>query len=41
MTVDPDLPRMPNALPLHIVPERDVWRHRIIGDSEWNDALTV
>ena len=41
VTVDPDLPRMPNALPLHIVPERDVWRHRIIGNGEWNDALTV
>ncbi len=41
VTVDPDLPRMPNALPLHIVPEREVWRHRIIGDNEWRDALTV
>ena len=41
VSVDPDLPRMPNALPLHIVPEPDVWRHRIIGDSEWQGALTV
>lgn len=32
VTVDPDLPRMPNALPLHVTPEPGRWRHRICGD---------
>jgi broad specificity phosphatase PhoE len=41
VAVEPDLRRMPNALPLHIVPEGDVWRHQIIGDSGCNDALIV
>jgi probable phosphoglycerate mutase len=41
VTVDPDMPRMPNALPLHITPEGDTWRHSIIGESRWSDALAV
>lgn len=41
VSVDPDLGRMPNALPLHVVPEGDVWHHRIIGESGWDDALIV
>jgi broad specificity phosphatase PhoE len=41
VTVDPDLPRMPNALPLHVVPEGKVWRHRIIGETALEDALVV
>lgn len=31
VAVDPDLPRMPNALPLHVTPEPGRWRHRICG----------
>lgn len=41
VAVDPDLPRMPNALPLHVVPEGKVWRHRTIGEHRWSNALTV
>jgi len=41
VAVDPDLPRMPNALPLHVEPNGKVWRHRIIGSRQWTDALTV
>jgi len=41
VTVAPDLPRMPNALPLHIAPDGDVWRHSIIGESSWSDSLVV
>ena len=41
VSVAPDLPRMPNALPLHITPRGDVWHHRIIGESGWSDALIV
>ena len=41
VSVAPDLPRMPNALPLHITPRGNVWHHRIIGESEWSDALIV
>ena len=41
VTVDPDMPRMPNALPLHITPDGDTWRHSIIGESRWSDALAV
>lgn len=28
VAVDPDLDRMPNALPLHVTPARRHWRHR-------------
>jgi probable phosphoglycerate mutase len=31
VAVDPDLPRMPNALPLHVTPEAGRWRHRVCG----------
>lgn len=31
VAVDPDLARMPNALPLHVTPGADGWSHRIIG----------
>jgi probable phosphoglycerate mutase len=41
VAVEPDLPRLPNALPLHVEPEGKVWRHRIIGSRRWSDALTV
>lgn len=41
VAVDPDLPRMPNALPLKVTPEGGVWRHRIIGDRAWSDSMTV
>lgn len=41
VSVDPDLPRMPNALPLHIVPEGNVWRHSVVGESDWGAALVV
>ena len=41
VTVAPDMPRMPNALPLHITPEGDTWRHSVIGESRWSDALAV
>src|SRR5690606_8205001 len=32
VTVDPDLPRMPNALPLHVTPEPGRWRHSFCGE---------
>ena len=41
VAVDPDLSAMPNALPLHITPEPDLWRHRILGDREWGEALAA
>ncbi|MDH3667963.1 MAG: histidine phosphatase family protein [Paracoccaceae bacterium] len=41
VTVDPDLPRMPNALPLKVTPKGDVWRHQVIGDRAWTDSMTV
>jgi probable phosphoglycerate mutase len=41
VSVDPDLPRMPNALPLHIAPEGAIWRHRVIGEHDGADALVV
>jgi probable phosphoglycerate mutase len=41
VSVDPDLPRMPNALPLHITPDGEVWRHRIVGGSGRDEALFV
>jgi probable phosphoglycerate mutase len=31
VAVDPDLPRMPNALPLLVTPRPDRWVHRICG----------
>ena len=31
VAVEPDLPRMPNALPLHVTPEPRRWVHRICG----------
>ena len=31
VTVDPDLARMPNALPLHVTPGNGHWLHRICG----------
>ena len=34
ISVDPDLDRMPNALPLHVTPGPLSWRHRICGDVE-------
>ena len=33
VAVDPDLPRMPNALPLYVEPEGNLWRHRIVGSG--------
>ncbi|MEM0943213.1 MAG: histidine phosphatase family protein, partial [Pseudomonadota bacterium] len=30
----PDLPRMPNALPLYVRPEGDFWRVTVLGDVE-------
>ena len=33
VTVDPDLRRMPNALPLHVSPSPDRWEHRICGGA--------
>ena len=39
VSVDPDLPRMPNALPLHIVPGDAIWRLTILGDTGWDEAL--
>jgi len=38
LAVDPDLARMPNALPLHVEPEPGRWRHRIVGALEWGDS---
>ncbi len=34
VAVDPDLKRMPNALPLHVTPAPDRWQHRICGGSD-------
>lgn len=34
VAVDPDLKRMPNALPLHVTPGPERWDHRICGDVE-------
>jgi probable phosphoglycerate mutase len=41
VTVAPDLPRLPNAMPLHITPEGDTWHHSVLGESSWSDALVV
>lgn len=41
VSVDPDLKRMPNALPLHVTPAADRWEHRICGGiipTKPNDA---
>lgn len=38
VAVDPDLSRMPNALPLLVRPEPGRWRHRIVGGMEWGEA---
>lgn len=38
VAVDPDLTKMPNALPLHIEPLGNCWRHRIVGDLEWGES---
>jgi broad specificity phosphatase PhoE len=32
VAVEPDLPRMPNALPLRVTPEAGRWVHRICGE---------
>ncbi|MEM1159625.1 MAG: histidine phosphatase family protein [Pseudomonadota bacterium] len=34
VSVDPDLRRMPNALPLHVTPGPGGWVHRVCGDVE-------
>ena len=34
VAVDPDLRRMPNALPLHVMPSANRWEHRICGNAE-------
>ena len=34
VSVDPDLRRMPNALPLHVTPTAEHWDHRVIGGIE-------
>ena len=34
VSVDPDLPRMPNALPLHVQPGPELWTHRLCGNAE-------
>lgn len=34
VAVDPDLRRMPNALPLHVTPAANRWEHRICGGAE-------
>ena len=34
VSVDPDLRRMPNALPLLVTPSSDRWDHQIIGGIE-------
>lgn len=41
VAVSPDLPRMPNALPLNVVPKGDIWYHQIIGEDQSADALIV
>ena len=38
VAVDPDLSKMPNALPLYIEPEPGRWRHRIVGTMEWGES---
>ncbi len=38
VAVDPDLARLPNALPLYIEPEPGRWRHRIVGTMEWGES---
>lgn len=38
VAVDPDLKRMPNALPLHVSPSADRWAHRICGEIEATPA---
>lgn len=38
VAIEPDLAKMPNALPLHVEPEPGRWRHRIVGDMEWGDS---
>jgi probable phosphoglycerate mutase len=38
VAVEPDLSRMPNALPLFIEPGPVRWRHRIIGGLEWGES---
>lgn len=38
ITVDPDLPRMPNALPLHVTPDPARWAHRTVGDVAVSEA---
>lgn len=41
VSVAPDLPRMPNALPLHVVPEGNIWHQNVIGENDGADALFV
>jgi len=41
VSVDPDRSWIPNAMPLHIVPDGTVWRSSIIGEGSWDDALAV
>ena len=41
VAVHPDLPRMPNALPLRITPEPEIWHHEVLGSERRLDALTV
>ena len=36
--VEPDMPRMPNALPLYIEPDGERWRHQVIGDRDWSET---
>ncbi len=38
VAVDPDVSKMPNALPLFIEPEPGRWRHRIVGQMEWGES---
>ncbi len=33
VTVEPFMPRMPNALPIHVTPSADRWSHRIIENG--------
>lgn len=39
VSVDPDLPRMPNALPLLVTPSEGRWEHRLCGDAEPRTAV--
>ena len=41
VSVEPDMAGMPNALPLYVEPEAEVWKHRVIGGMEWGHALAV